>query len=167
MKYGTLKKQSTKAFGNTIFLLGKDAGGVKYWLEAPIYNKNWGWSFGHIYTYTWNNSPQNSHDIASLERAKDFYPYWVIDKNARLRETVFNRDEAIKLAELFKDFYILRDFAHLNTTNSIVYSDNLMELNKIVNYELIPRILDAIIKIIKPKHHIFHSTINLATIAEL
>ena len=50
-----MKKQTTTAFKKKIYLLGADAEGTKYWLEAPSWDCDWYWGFGYVETYTNNN----------------------------------------------------------------------------------------------------------------
>ena len=45
-----MKKEKRKAFGKKIYLLGKDAEGVKYWLEEASWDCNWYYGFGYIET---------------------------------------------------------------------------------------------------------------------
>ena len=60
-----MKKQTTVAFNKKIYLLGADAEGTKYWLEAPSWDCGWYYGFGYVETYTNNNYPNRSRDINS------------------------------------------------------------------------------------------------------
>jgi len=160
-----LKKQVSHAFRKDIYLLGEDEHGTRYWLEHAKWDCGWYWGFGYIETYTNNRSPSNSRDIASHEHANDFYPQWWDSTkygpsrhNPRLVKTTFTNDEGWQLAELFKQFYILRDAAEMfgrggcNITKADTYAViKNADAAEHINNTLIPAVCDAIYKILSPE----------------
>lgn len=46
-----MKKEKRHAFGKDIYLLGVDADGTRYWLEAPSWDCGWYWGFGYVEVY--------------------------------------------------------------------------------------------------------------------
>jgi hypothetical protein len=111
--YEAMKKQQSHAFGKTVYLLGADEHGTKYWLEAPSWDCEWYWGFGYIETYTRNDSPSTSKDINSHQHAGDFMD-WCMEWNGKeptLKETTFSNSEAWELCELFSRFEMFKDMA--------------------------------------------------------
>lgn len=155
-----MKKQKTQAFGKNVYLLGQDKEGTLYWLEAPSWDCDWYWGFGYIETYTYNKRPGYSKDISSHQHARDFYPKWVLGENPILSQTTVNDREKWELAELFSQFYLLKNMAefchkkpvpgsHIATVKDVDHGD-LTEWYKKINNEMIPRITEKIIEILTP-----------------
>lgn len=153
-----IAKQKSHAFGKDVFLLGTIDG--KYqWLEAPKWDCGWYWGFGYVEEYTSHKSPSKSKDIIchthidSLLKNKNL-PFYELDKV--FEQTTFNEKEKWKLAELFKQFYLLRemaDFTHherlsSHITISPVDHGDLKEWNEKINKEMIPKITDKILDIL-------------------
>ena len=61
-----IKKEKDHAFGKDVYLLGKDAEGVKYWLESPSWDCGWYWGFGYVETYQRNWRPSLARDIEAV-----------------------------------------------------------------------------------------------------
>lgn len=141
--------------GKDVYLLGVDAEGTKYWLQAPTWDCGWYWGFGYIETYEGNRKPSNARDIDSHQHAERFYPEWVHGDKARLTATTFNEREAWELAELFKQFYLFQKLAELYhggtagvTRARITHKDE--KEAKRINEEVIPKITAAILEILTP-----------------
>lgn len=152
-EFASIPKCDDFAFGKDVYLLGEDADGIKYWLEAPSWDCDWYWGFGYIETYTRNATPSRARDMQSHEHATRFYPEWVHGENARLVKTTFTEKEAWELAELFKQFYLFQDLASLYhngtagvTTAKVTHEDK--EKWNEINKTVIPKITKAIIKIL-------------------
>jgi len=136
VKFGSLPKKQTKAFGKKIYLLGEDADGIKHWLEEPSWDCDWYWGFGYIETYTNNNNPSNSRDIES-------HTHWDSPNqiNYPLEKTTFSKDEFNRLKTLFKQFYTNREKADKAHNKNILQYEQL-------NHIVIPKITAEIIKIL-------------------
>lgn len=154
-----LKKQKRHAFGKDIFLLGQDASGQNYWLEAPSWDCNWYWGFGYIETYTNNRSPGNSKDIFSHSHADNFISEYFTEWNNSkpiLAKQTFDETEGWELSELFKQFYFLKDAAaHFATGNcnfaaTSVKSWAKPELVTEINTTILPQIMNRILAILTP-----------------
>lgn len=154
--YGNFEKKIDSHGAEKTFLLGVDADGVKYWLEAPSWNCGWYWGFGYIKTYVRNFAPSKARDIDSHQHADNFYPEWTLGKESRLTATTFTEAEAWKLAKLFKQFYTLKASAemfgrggcHITTTTDGVAEDK--ALAKRINEIEIPKVTAAILAILTP-----------------
>ena len=173
MKELIAKKQSN-AFGKKVYLLGEDSEGIKYWLEEPSFDCGWWyWGFGYVETYTYNNRPDLSKDIASHQHVKGLmgkqetynhekqcfvlseYIYNLYD-NPLFQKVTFTEREGWELSELFEQFYLLRevcDFSHkekpgCNITTSPVDHGNLKDWYDKINNEMIPRITTKILEIL-------------------
>lgn len=84
-----MKKQTTTAFKKKIYLLGADAEGTKYWLEAPSWDCDWYWGFGYVETYTNNDYPNRSRDINSHQHF----------------DSLFLNDSKVNAFDAFKEFF--------------------------------------------------------------
>ena len=159
MKYGTLEKKQSNAFGKDVYLLGKDVDGVAYWLESPSWDCGWYWGFGYIETYTSNMMPSRSKDINSHQHAGDFMK-WAIEwngKDPKLKETTFSDNEAWQLSELFKRFELFKELAgyyHRGGAQiaTIKNEDSKKDAAKTkqINEVEIPYITGKILEILKP-----------------
>lgn len=112
-----MKKQTTEAFGKTIYLLGIDNEGIKYWLEEPSWDCGWYWGFGYIETYTNNNNPSRARDITRHTHFDSMF----MNGNGCTRdnfknffkETPLNDNEIWELCDYMKTFYTLQSVAEL------------------------------------------------------
>jgi len=156
MNYGTLSKKESYAFNRKVYLLGEDAEGTKYWLEKPYWDCGWYWGFGYIVTYKGNKKPSKAQEIRKIQHATNFHPKWVLNYDSILVKTTFTENEAWKLAELFERFYTFKNLAKLYSRGwgNITFIDDFnMQDNKEaekINKKILPKIMDEIIKILKP-----------------
>lgn len=131
-----MKRNVSKAFGKTVYLIGADIYGIKYWLEAPSFDCGWYWGFGYIRTYTNNNNPANSRDINS---------HSLVNSNglSDIIKWTISDDERKEFFKLFDEFYELRKLADkAHNVNEEMYN----ELNRIT----IPAVMAKIIQIVSP-----------------
>ena len=156
-----MEKQKLHIFKKDVYLLGTDKDGIKYFLEEPSWDCGWYWGFGYIETYENNARPERSRDINSHQHATDFYPDWVLSDKAILNERTFTYDECWTLAQLFNDFYTLKDLAETMRHNGKLgnyTSDNRgFDFRKIIsasedeiNRKRIPEVMAKIIAILSP-----------------
>ena len=159
-----LKKQVNHAFGKDIYLLGQDAYGQNYWLEAPSWDCGWYWGFGYVETYANNRNPQRSKDISSHRHIDGSFMGNVNGKYVHniyecpiFVNTTFTEAEGWILSELFKTFYSLKESAQMfgmggshiatNPLNDIIKNE---EYVKHINTVLIPAITKKILQILTP-----------------
>ena len=167
MKYGTMKKRTSRAFGKRTFLLGKDVNGVYYWLEEGSWSCDWYWSFGHVENYTNNKNPSQAKDIkCSTHWNYIFKPIYDVAHikyegfKINMEATTFTERERWELCELMKEFYVAEEYLemmHGNGTNISTGSDILKsraEENKAEYLRLkkiIGEIIDRVEEILTPK----------------
>lgn len=140
-----MKKQTTIAFKKKIYLLGADAEGTKYWLEAPSWDCDWYWGFGYVETYTNNDCPSRSRDINSHQH---FDSLFLNDSKVNafdafkefFKETTLNEKEIHLLIDYMSSFYKLKDVAK---TLGVGYS-NMTETAKEINEKILPAIFKQI-----------------------
>ena len=140
-----MKKQTTVAFNKKIYLLGKDAEGTKYWLEAPSWDCDWYWGFGYVETYTNNNCPSKAADINSHQH---FDSLFLNDSKVSafdsfkefFKETTLDQKEIHLLIDYMSSFYKLKDVAK---TLGVGYS-NMTETAKEINEKILPAIFKRI-----------------------
>ena len=140
-----MKKQTTIAFKKKIYLLGADAEGTKYWLEAPSWDCDWYFGFGYVETYTNNNYPNRSRDINSHQH---FDSLFLNDSkvnafdafNEFFKETTLDQKEIYLLIDYMSSFYKLKDVAK---TLGVGYS-NMTETAKEINEKILPAIFKRI-----------------------
>lgn len=154
-----MNKQKKHAFNKDIYLLGVDANGVKYWLEAPSWDCGHYWGFGYIETYTNNNGPENARDISSHQHATNFMAEYFIKWNGSkplLTDKTFDEKEGWELSELFAQFYHLKEAANfwnngkMNVAGTKIKNWTNKELAIKINQELIPVITARILEILSP-----------------
>lgn len=154
-----LEKEMDHAFRKDVYLLGEDAEGIKYWLEAPSWDCDWYWGFGYIETFQSNRKPSTARDIDSHSHAGNFHSKWWDNYNkekAILKITTFTDKEGWELAELFSRFEILKDCAamfgkggaHISGTDEYMKKE---EWAKEINEKLIPETTKRVIEILTPK----------------
>lgn len=163
-----LKKEKAHGLGRDMFLLGKDADGIKYWLQAPSWDCDWYWSFGYIQSMRSNRKPSVATDIDmhthvdselfGTGNAKDGSYCSNIYDAKLLDETAFDEKEGWTLSELFRSFYLLRESAaffgrggsHI-TKNPLEESLQDEKLAERINQDMIPKVTAAIIEMLTPK----------------
>ena len=158
-----MKKQTDRAFGKNIYLLGKSTEGRKLWLEAPSWDCGWYWGFGYVETYTNNRAPSKSRDIQSHEHIDGFigekmkksgeYCHNIYDSK-KFAKTTFNENEGWELSELFKRFYTLRETANIFHNGAGISSSTVnttsKELANEINEKYIPAVTARILEILTP-----------------
>ena len=140
-----MKKQTTVAFNKKIYLLGKDAEGTKYWLEAPSWDCDWYWGFGYVEAYTNNDCPSRARDIESHQHFDGLFL-----NNSKVnafdsfkeffKETTLDQKEIHLLIDYMSSFYKLKDVAK---TLGVGYS-NMTETAKEINEKILPAIFKRI-----------------------
>ena len=154
-----LQKTKTMAFGKSIYLLGEDANGVRYWLERAQFDCDWYWGIGYVETYTNNKAPHLARDIASHQHFNGLFlngSKCCIDLfNDLLVNTPLNDSEKWQLLELMQSAYTMRKYsdmlythgAHIthNVCGDTIANDSEYErINKIA----LPAILEEIYKLL-------------------
>ena len=158
-----MKKAIIHKFGKH-YLLGKDADGVKHYLESPHWDCDWYWGFGYIHTYTNNKNPEASRDISSHYHFDSFNR----DKNGRgvclfdgikeaIPDLVLSDKELWTLCELMKTFYTMRAYAELIHLGGAHYTTNpkreLIQNTREewrINEIVLPKIFDEVEKLLTP-----------------
>lgn len=150
-----MKKQVSRAFGKTIYLLGIDGNGTKYWLEEATFDCGWYWGLGYVETYTNNRNPKLSRDINSHEHFDTKFLKHYQDFDNFFEKTVLNEKETWQLLELMKSAYIMREYsdtlhrggAHLTQNPCKDIIQNLDEYTRI-NTKVIPAIMNQVYKLL-------------------
>ena len=155
-----MEKKKSFAFGKTIYLLGEDKDGVKYWLEEGYWDCDWYWGFGYIETYTNNNNPSTSTDITSHEH----FDSKILNNNKCCFDTFkeifvktpLDNNEIWALCELMKTFYALKETSDLHYRGSSHITNNPCkdllkndEEYQRINKILIPNIMNEVYKILE------------------
>ena len=151
-----MKKQTTIAFNKKIYLLGADAEGTKYWLEAPSWDCDWYWGFGYVETYTNNNYPNRSRDINSHQH---FDSLFLNDSKVNafnafkefFKETTLNDKEIWLLIDYMYSFYALKraagilsmGYSHM-TEKAKLSEVQSTETSKEINEKILPAIFKQI-----------------------
>ena len=170
-----LKKRMSRAFGKDVFLLGKGTDNKLIWLKEPKWDCGWYWGFGYLEVYTNNKFPEKTRDIqkhfhfSGIVGSQEYYdsekrcwckgeyihnPY----DSPQLIETTFTKEEGWQLAELFKQFYLLKDMAEFchkdrpgcHVTTSPVDHGNMKEWCNHINQVMIPKVMAMIQTILAP-----------------
>ena len=151
-----MKKQTTIAFNKKIYLLGADAEGTKYWLEAPSWDCDWYWGFGYVETYTNNNCPSKAADINSHQH---FDSLFLNDSKVNafdafkefFKETTLNEREIWLLIDYMYSFYALKraagilsmGYSHM-TEKAKLSEVQSTEMSKEINEKILPAIFKQI-----------------------
>ena len=157
----SMQKRKSHAFGKDVYLLGKDADGILYWLEGAQWNCDWYWGGGYVETYTNNEYPSRSIDIESHSH----FDYMFFNKNMNgynafmnfFKETPFSEHEIWQICELIKSFYTARAYSDMLHIGGAHYTRNparetIMneeEYNRI-NHSVIPQIMKELYAILSP-----------------
>jgi hypothetical protein len=163
-----IAKRKDSAFNKVIYLLGVTSDGRNAWLEAPSWDCDHYWGFGYVEIYTNNNNPIQSRDIESHQHIDSSVMGDNNGKNGSychnpydskfFADTTFNEKEGWELGELFKTFYLLKDYADLldwgtvgiSGSEVVGYLEN-KEAAAVINKEKIPMITARILNILTPK----------------
>ena len=149
-----MNKQKSHAFGKDVYLLGTIDGRYQ-WLEAPSWDCGWYWGFGYVEEYTSHMYPENSRDISCHQHMSGLLVHgydW-----EKWDDTVLSDKERWEIAELFKQFYLLKDMAEFskngksNISSTTVKHGDMGPLQREINEEMIPRITNRIIEILTPE----------------
>ena len=151
-----MKKQTTIAFKKKIYLLGVDAEGTKYWLEAPSWDCGWYWGFGYVETYTNNNCPSKAADINSHQH---FDSLFLNDSKVSafdafkefFKETTLSEKEIWLLIDYMYSFYALKSaagilgmgYSHM-TEKAKLSEVQSTEMSKEINEKILPAIFKQI-----------------------
>ena len=151
-----MKKQTTTAFKKKIYLLGADAEGTKYWLEAPSWDCDWYWGFGYVETYTNNDCPSRARDINSHQH---FDSLFLNDSKVNafdafkefFKETTLNDKEIWLLIDYMYSFYALKraagilsmGYSHMTEKAKLLEVQNI-EMAKEINEKILPAIFKQI-----------------------
>ena len=153
-----MEKKTSKAFGKTVWLLGKDKDGISYWLEAPSWDCGWYWGFGYVETYTNNRNPEKSRDISSHQHfnnmflngpkcSRDMFKEFFV-------ETPLSDDEIWELVDYMQTFYTLKSAAELfrhgyswQTSRAKIEALQNEKQERLINNALIPEVFERIEKL--------------------
>lgn len=151
-----MKKQTTIAFRKKVYLLGADAEGTKYWLEAPSWDCDWYYGFGYVETYTNNNYPNRSRDIYSHQHFDSLFlnkpQVSAFDAfKTFFKETTLNDNEIWTLIDYMNSFYTLkkaaamlgRGYSHITEKAKLEEAKN-VEMAKEINEKILPAIFKQI-----------------------
>ena len=169
-----MEKQTSKAFGKKVYLLGKNEQGKLVWLEEASWDCGWNWGFGYIEIYTNNKRPDLARDINShshwsgLIGKQEYYDHAKqcfrmgsdyihhLNDNPDMVETTLTDKESWELADLMNTFYTLRDTAGLfHSGNSHLTSVSGLDLKneqqeEYINKELLPKVFNRVYEILSP-----------------
>lgn len=150
-----IRKQVSSAFDKTIYLLGEDSDGIKYWLEEPSWDCNWYWGFGYLESYTNNKNPGKSRDIRSHSHIDSMFldahtdPYTAF--NNFFAKTTLEEHEIWKFLDYMQTFYTLKESAELFSRGYSYFTEkakmtNLkrQDLNELINKTLLPKLFKNI-----------------------
>ena len=151
-----MNKQIKTFHGEKLYFLGKDSDGDAYYLEQEKWDCGWYWGFGYIQGFTDNKITDRHH--SSHQHADKFMSEWFTAFNGSepiLKEQAFSKSEGWELSELFKRFYTLKDSAdmfgrggcHISGTSKYLKDE---DLAKRINEEIMPKVMESIIKILTP-----------------
>lgn len=154
-----MKKQKTKAFGNTVYLLGKDSEGTQYYLEKPGFECGWYWGAGYVETYTNNEHPAMSRDIKSHQHFDILFfrgPSHGFDNfKSFFMETPLSDKELWKLMEIMKSIYTIKEYGEFIYRGGANYTSNPCQNiikddteYKRINGVVMPALIDALDKIL-------------------
>lgn len=155
-----MKKQTTNAFNKKIYLLGTDAEGIKYWLEAPSWDCGWYWGFGYVETYTNNSNPSRARDISSHQHFDSLFlnnsTKCAFDAfNEFFKETTLSKEEIWTLVDYLTSFYRLREtaetlrYGHSHQTERAKLSEvQNCEMAEEINKKILPAIFEKIDKLL-------------------
>jgi hypothetical protein len=163
-----MEKEVDQSRSKYCYLLGKNSDGKKVWLEAPSWDCSWYWGFGYI------KQPGSHSHFSGLVGKQEYYDHekqaWLqsdyihnVYDSPQLIETCFSYNEGWKLAELFKQFYLLKEVAEFSsrekpnchiTSDSGVDHGDMKEWNLQINKIMIPKITLEIMRILTPEKEV-------------
>ena len=153
-----MNKKTINKFGEH-YLLGADANGTYYYLKKESWDCGWYCGLGYIHTFTNNEAPQMSRDIASPQHFNGLF--FSGNKNGYdvfkefFVDTPLSDKEIWTLLELMKTAYTLKESAEVfgrggshYTTNPCADAIKSKEYVDKINSEMIPAIMDEVRKIL-------------------
>ena len=156
-----MNKKKVHVFGKDYYLLGCDVNATKYYLNAFSFDCDWYYGGGYITTFTNNNKPQLSRDIASYQHFDSMFingKGCIHDnfKNFFVKTTLSDK-EIWTFTELMKSFYIARQYSDMlyiggahQTTNPCKETIQSNEEYNRINNIVIPAIIKEIYNILTP-----------------
>ena len=153
-----MEKKTLKAFGKTVWLLGKDKDGISYWLAEPSWDCGWYWGFGYVETYTNNMHPDKAKDIASHQHfnnmflngrkcSRDMFKEFFV-------ETPLSDDKIWELVDYMQTFYTLKSAAELfkhgyswQTGKAMINALQSEKQERLINNALLPEVFERIEKL--------------------
>jgi hypothetical protein len=149
-----MEKRVERAFGKDYYLIGSDKDGVLYWLEQSKFDCDWYWSIGYIESFTCNEHPSKSRDIASHRHLDDLLNTtnlnWYDAMKVVFTERTLDDKQLWTFSEIMKSLYTMRAYSDLLhtgssglTSNPCIIIKNKEEYNRI-NKILIPDLLNAL-----------------------
>lgn len=157
-----MEKTKTRAFNKSIYLLGEDKEGVKYWLEEPSWDCGWYWGFGYIETYTNNRRPDLARDINSHQHFDSLFLRGNKCAHDLFKEffknTPLNNNEIWELCDYMMTFYTLRKTAELfrhgyswQTERAKIKELENKDQEDLINRQLLPEVFKRIKKLLSPE----------------
>jgi hypothetical protein len=141
-----MEKKTSKAFGKKVWLLGKDADGINYWLEEPSWDCGWYWGFGYVENYQNNRAPEKARDISCHQHFDGLFlkgPSCGRDVFKKiLVETPLSDDEIWELCDYMRTYYTLREVAELFKHGYSYYTERakIDQLQNEEQYDLVNKV---------------------------
>jgi len=151
-----MEKKSFNWHGKTYYFLGKDKGGINYYLQQPSWDCGWYWGFGYINSFTNNSAPSCSRDISSHQHFDSLFLSGDLDSFKNMfEETPLSKNEVWTLMELMQTFYDLRRSAELFGRGGTHIANNPLkeqlrdsDFAKHINEDLIPQVTAKVIELL-------------------
>jgi len=158
-----MKKQISRAFGKTIYLLGRFKDGKRFWLEQASWDCDWYWGFGYIETYTNDRTPHMSRDTEShqhydslcFKEINNKFIY-LLSENPEIESTVLRENEQWELSDLMMSFYTLSKTSRLYHIGNSHYTSKVKvdlkneEAYKRINEVELPKIFASVYELLTP-----------------
>lgn len=155
-----MEKKVINKFG-THYLLGRDKQGQYVWLEKASWDCGWYWSAGYLHTFTNNEHPTRSKDLASHAHFNSvFMKGPAFTKKAfeeYFEETTLTEDEMWILCDYMETCYTLKDAAELfhhgyswQTPKAFIDSLKSEEMEARINKVLLPELFKRIEELLSP-----------------
>ena len=155
-----MEKKVINKFG-THYLLGRDKQGQYVWLEKESWDCGWYWGFGYLHTFTNNEHPTRSKDLASHTHFNSvFMKSPAFTKKAfeeYFEETTLTVDEMWILCDYMTIYYTLKDAARLFqcghgglTSKAVIDGLKSEEMAAHINKVLLPELFKRIEELLSP-----------------
>lgn len=153
-----MKKKTARFEGKEIYLLGKH-NGRNFYLVSPLWSCEWYWSVGWVQSYTNNNSPEKSKDVAYHSHFDSLFFNGKFDCHTNFKnyfeESPLTDKEVWKLLELMNTIYKLKESAEVFHLGGSHITDNPCrellknsEMENHINKTLIPECWEEVKKIL-------------------